>query len=865
MKYHTKNYKDVLNELNSSLSGLSNKEANDRLKKDGYNELNNNKKNNLLILLLKQFKEIMLLVLIIAGIISIILKEYSDAIIIFIVVIMNALLNFFQEYKAEKEVENLKKLATPLIYVRRDNKVIQIPSIELVKGDIVYLKTGDIISADIRLIECSNLKVDESSLTGESINIEKSSDIVYDAHNEADYSNIAYSGTIVTYGHGMGVVINTGMNTEIGKIAKDLTSQKENLTPLQLNLKELAKKLTYIVLIIISIIMILGLMQKHKFLEMLLISVSIGVAAIPEGLPTVVTISLALGVSKMAKRNAIVRKLSSVETLGASEVICTDKTGTLTENKMTVKEIYLNGIKYNDQNNFEKYQYNNVFFLVSSLCNSLLIDSSNVQGDSLEKALYIYSLNKGYNKDNLLKDYLSINELPFDSKRKMMSTQYKYNNKYYVFTKGATDFLLEKCTKRLKNGVISYLSENDKKEINKTLKEMGSKALRVIALAYKEEERVISLNHLEENLIFIGLVGLIDPPRSDVYEAIKVTKEAGIRVIMITGDHKDTATAIAKDLKIITKDDQVMTGRELDQLSDEELSKVINKYNVFCRVNPSMKLRIVNCLQDKNKVVAMTGDGINDAPALKKADIGIAMGINGTEVAKSSSSMVLKDDNFSTIIYAIKEGRKIYANITKSILFLLASNLGEIFTLLIGTFLNVNILLPIHILWMNLATDTLPALALGLEKEEHDIMKQKPRSKDANFLNKENTFQIFYQGIIQGLLTLLSFFIGKQYFSVEIGQTMAFITIIFIQLFHSINMRSLNKSIFKIGHNIYLYSAIIITMGLQFLIILNPYLANIFKVIPLGYIEWLISIVLAFLIIPLVEIVKLITNKNTQQ
>ena len=415
MKYHTKNYKDVLNELNSSLSGLSNKEANDRLKKDGYNELNNNKKNNLLILLLKQFKEIMLLVLIIAGIISIILKEYSDAIIIFIVVIMNALLNFFQEYKAEKEVENLKKLATPLIYVRRDNKVIQIPSIELVKGDIVYLKTGDIISADIRLIECSNLKVDESSLTGESINIEKFSDVVYDAHNEADYSNIAYSGTIVTYGHGMGVVINTGMNTEIGKIAKDLTSQKENLTPLQLNLKELAKKLTYIVLIIISIIMILGLMQKHKFLEMLLISVSIGVAAIPEGLPTVVTISLALGVSKMAKRNAIVRKLSSVETLGASEVICTDKTGTLTENKMTVKEIYLNGINSNDQNNFEKYQYNNVFFLVSSLCNSLLIDSSNVQGDSLEKALYIYSLNKGYNKDNLLKDYLLINETQFDS------------------------------------------------------------------------------------------------------------------------------------------------------------------------------------------------------------------------------------------------------------------------------------------------------------------------------------------------------------------------------------------------------------------------------------------------------------------
>lgn len=862
MKYHTKSYDEVLKELDSSLSGLSNNEALERLKKDGPNELNNNKKLNVIFLLLKQFKEIMLIVLIIAGIISILLKEYSDAIIIFVVVIMNALLNFFQEFKAEKEVENLKKLATPLIYVRRENKVIQIPSIELVKGDIIYLKTGDIISADIRLIECSNLKVDESSLTGESINIEKNSDVVYDAHHEADYSNIAYSGTIVTYGHAMGVVINTGMNTEIGKIAANLTTQKENLTPLQLNLKELAKKLTYIVLVIITIIMILGLMQRNNFLEMVLIAVSIGVAAIPEGLPTVVTISLALGVSKMAKKNAIVRKLSSVETLGASEIICTDKTGTLTENKMTVKEIYLNGINYSDQDNIDSLQYNNVFFITSSLCNSLLIDSSNVQGDSLEKALYLYSLNKGYNKDNLLKDYNLVNELPFDSKRKMMSVQYKYNGKYFTFTKGATDFLLEKCTRKLKNGAITPLSEQDKKDINKILKEMGSKALRVIALAYKEELKVLPNNKLEESLIFIGLVGLIDPPRKDVYEAIKTTKEAGIRVIMITGDHKDTATAIAKDLKIITKDEQVMTGKELDRLSDEELSKVINKYNVFCRVNPSMKLRIVNCLQEKKKVVAMTGDGINDAPALKQADIGIAMGMSGTEVAKSSSSMVLKDDNFSTIIYAIKEGRKIYANITKSILFLLASNLGEIFTLLIGTFFNVKILLPIHILWMNLATDTLPALSLGLEKEENDIMKQKPRPKNTNFLNKENTFQIFYQGLIQGLITLLSFFIGKKYFSMEIAQTMAFITIIFIQLFHSLNMRSLSKSIFKNGHNIYLYGAILITIGLQFLIILNPYLANVFKVAPLGYIEWLISIGLALLIIPLVEMVKIFTKKK---
>ena len=485
-----------------------------------------------------------------------------------------------------------------------------------------------------------------------------------------------------------------------------------------------------------------------------------------------------------------------------------------------------------------------------------------VQGDSLEKALYIYSLNNGYNKDNLLKDYKFINEFPFDSKRKMMSTQYRYQNKYYTFTKGACDFLLDKCNKKLVDGKVSLLEKKDILEINKKLKEMGSKALRVIALAYKEENRILDTNHLEENLVFVGLVGLIDPPRKDVYEAIETTKEAGIRVIMITGDHKDTATAIAKDLKIINKDEQVMTGKELDLLSDEELSKVINKYNVFCRVNPSMKLRIVECLQNKKKVVAMTGDGINDAPALKKADIGIAMGISGTEVAKSSSSMVLKDDNFSTIIYAIKEGRKIYSNITKSILFLLACNLGEIFTLLIGTFFNVKILLPIHILWMNLATDTLPALALGLEKEEKDIMKEKPRSKNSNFLNKENTFQIIYQGFIQGLLTLLSFFIGRKYFSIEVGQTMAFITIIFIQLFHSLNNRSLTKSIFKNGHNIYLYGAIFITMGLQFLIILTPSLASIFKVVTIGYKEWIIAVILAFLIIPLVEITKFITKKG---
>lgn len=861
MEYHKKTYEEVLKELNSSLSGLSNLEAKKKLNEDGLNEINDKKKFKILFILLKQFKEIMLLVLIAAGIISIFLKEYSDAIIIFIVVIMNALLNFVQEFKAEKEVENLKKLSTPLIYVRRDNKVIRIPSNELVKGDIVYLKTGDIVSADIRLIECSNLKIDESSLTGESINIEKFSDVIYDNHKEIEYTNMAFSGTIVTYGHAMGVVVNTGMNTEIGKIAKHLTTQKESLTPLQLNLKDLAKKLTIIVLVIVAFIMILGLMQHHNFLEVLLLSVSIGVAAIPEGLPTVVTISLALSVSKMAKKNAIVRKLSSVETLGASEIICTDKTGTLTENKMSVQEIYINNNIYSKDNYLENNNSNNVLFICSSLCNSLLIDSLNVQGDSLEKALYLYAYEKGYNKDNLLKDYTFINEIPFDSKRKMMSTQYKYKNKYYTFTKGAYDFLIDKCDKILKNGVIYNLSNTDKKIINNHLKEMASKALRVIALAYKENNTPLSTSKLEESLIFIGLVGLIDPPRKDVYEAIKISKEAGIRVIMITGDHKDTATAIAKDLKIISKNEQVMSGRELDLLDDDTLSKVINKYNVFCRVNPSNKLRIVNCLQEKNKVVAMTGDGINDAPALKKADIGIAMGITGTEVAKSSSSMILKDDNFSTIIYAVKEGRKIYANITKSILFLLASNLGEIFTLLIAAFCNVSILLPIHILWMNLVTDTLPALSLGLEKEEKDLMKIKPKEKSKSFLDKDKTFQIVYQGLIQGLITLLSFFIGKVYFSLEVGQTMAFITIIFIQLFHSLNMRSLDKSILKIGHNIYLYIAILVTIGLQFIIILNPYLANIFKVTSLNYLQWIISISLALLIIPLVELIKLLSKK----
>ncbi len=862
MQYQTKTSDEVLKELHSSLSGLSNKEAMDRLNKNGLNALVEKKNLNAIFMFLKQFKEIMLLVLIIAGIISILLKEYSDAIIIFIVVIMNALLNFIQEFKAEKEVENLKKLSIPLVYVRRDNKVKQISSNEIVVGDIIYLKTGDIISADIRLLETSNLKVDESSLSGESIDIEKNENINYDAHHEISDSNLVYKGTIVTYGHAMGVVIKTGMQTEIGKIATQLTSQKENLTPLQLNLKELSKNLTYIVLAIIIVIMILGLMQKNNFLEMLLISVSIGVAAIPEGLPTVVTISLALGVSKMSKKNAIVRKLSSVETLGASEVICTDKTGTLTENKLSVKEIYLNGLSYDETSNLDYYKYNNTFFIILALCNSLLIDSSLVQGDSLEKALYLYASNKGYSKDDLLKNYRFINEIPFDSKRKMMSTQFKYNNKYYVFTKGASDYLIDKCNYKLKNGLITPLEKNDKKEIADHLKNMGEKALRVIALAYKETNIVNNQNNLEENLVFVGLIGLIDPPRKDVYEAIKVSKDAGVRIIMITGDQKDTALAIAKDLKIINKDDKAMSGKEVENLSDEELNKRINKVNVFYRTNPLTKYRLVNILQEKGKVVAMTGDGINDAPALKKADIGIAMGINGTEVAKSSSSMILKDDNFSTIIYALKEGRKIYANITKSILFLLASNLGEIFTLLIATFFNVKILLPIHILWMNLATDTLPALALGLEKEEIDLMKQKPRSKETKILNKDTTFQIAYQGIIQGLITLLSYFIGKRYFSSEVGQTMAFITIIFVQLFHSLNMRSLDKSIFKIGHNIYLYLAIIFTIILQFIIILNPFLANLFKVVELNLVQWIIASSLALLIIPLVEITKFISKKK---
>lgn len=862
--YHNEKVSELLKEVKAS-NGLTSEEAKSRIIKYGLNEFDKQKKKSIILMFLAQFKDIMLLVLLGASFISLAIQEYGDALIIFFVIFLNAFLSVIQEYKAVKALESLKKLSNPHVLVKRDNIISKIPSAQLTIGDLVYFETGDIISADIQLTEAINLTADESSLTGESLPQEKNTISFINTSSPLYHKNMVFSGTNITAGRGQGVVVAIGMDTQIGKIAKHLNDSKEELTPLQARLANMAKILTFGVVIIMLVIMAIGLMQGREFLEMLMISVSLGVAAIPEGLPTVVTIVLALGVMKMAKKNVIVKKLSSVETLGCTEYICSDKTGTLTQNKMEVQEIYLNGNIYNKDNVINNVEYNNKLFYIASLCNSLIISKDNTcQGDPTEKAIYEYAIKNGFDKEQLQLHHRFINEIPFDSKRKLMSVTY-YDGYYNCYVKGAPDILIRKCNRKLKNGVVTPLTEFDEIEITRQIKQMGDKSLRVLGFAYKGDMTAKPQDNEEHNLIFVGLMGMIDPPRPSVFESIEKCKKAGIKLIMITGDNKDTAYAIATELKIIDNVSQLMTGSELDQMDDKELAKNITKYKVFCRVSPNHKVRIVKCLQAKKKIVAMTGDGVNDAPSLKIANIGVGMGIAGTEVAKEASDMILQDDNFSTIVVAIEEGRKIYSNITKAIIYLLSSNLGEVVTLFIATLLNQSILLPIHILWMNLVTDSLPALALGLEKNDANTMQEKPRSANQSFFAGNNGFSVIYQGVIQGLLTLFSFFIGLRYFNLRIAETMAFTTIVFIQLFHAINMRSLGKSIFKIGHNLYLYFAIIMAAASHLLIIYVPFLSQLFKVDKINGIQWSIAILLAFMIIPVVEVVKLLNSVKNKQ
>ena len=867
VNFHTLTVTDVLEHFNTGESGLTAHEAAARLDHYGKNELQEGSQKTLWGMFLLQFKDIMIIILLVAAAIAGFMGELADTIIISVVVLINAVLGVAQESKAEKALAALKKMSSPHAKVLRNSEVQLLNTDEIVPGDIVMIEAGDYIPADIRLIEVNSLKIEEAALTGESVPVGKIIDaIVQPDIVTGDKINMAYLGTSVTYGRGTGVVVATGMSTEVGKIAAHINTVAAEETPLQRKLGELGKYLSIGVVIIAIIIFIAGVLQERDILEMFLTAVSLAVAAIPEGLPAIVTIVLAIGVQKMAKRNSIIRKLSAVETLGSTEIICSDKTGTLTLNKMTVQEIYVGNQMWAADTELKNNESLPIFMQAMVLCNDSIVNCNgngelNTLGDPTETALIHFASDLGFAKDKLEMDMPRLAEIPFDSDRKLMTTINQVNGINRVITKGAPDVLIDRCTKILINGQIMAMNDQIVAAIKEANHKMALKALRVLALAYKDSQAMIenpSTDETEYDLIFLGLVGMIDPPRKEAQEAVRICKEAGIRAIMITGDHKDTAAAIARELGIISGDDEVLAGNELDKIDDKDFLEQVNRYSVYARVSPEHKVRIVNAWKQNGKVVAMTGDGVNDAPALKVADIGVGMGITGTDVAKGVSDMVLSDDNFATIVLAVEEGRKIYNNIRKAIQFLLSANTGEVLTLFIATMLNWPILYPIHILWINLVTDTFPALALGVEEGEADMMQQKPRSSSASVFAEGVGTNILYQGVFQALLTLSAYYIGISYYSPQTAVTMAFATLGLIQLAHAFNVRSIKHSIFKLGllTNKYLLGATFLSAILMVGVIVIPGLSTFFRVEFLTAEQWGIVLFLAILIIPLVELIK---------
>jgi Ca2+-transporting ATPase len=870
--FHTLSPSDAISHLRTSDLGLSEEEAKTRLALYGENELKEEAPRTILRMFLEQFKNLMIIILLVAAVISGFLGEIADTFIIMLVVFLNALLGVVQENKAEKALNALKMMSSPNAKIKRNGKVELINSSKIVPGDIVLLEAGDYVPADLRLLETYNLKIEEAALTGESLPAEKLTlaieepDLVI-----GDRTNMAYLGSNVTYGRGVGVVTASGMNTEVGKIAGYINKEQPNETPLQKKLTELSKYLTIGIIFISIIIFLVGILQGNKTFEMFLIAVSLAVAAIPEGLPAVVTIVLALGVQRMAKRNAIIRRLPAVETLGSTQIICSDKTGTLTQNKMTIKQVFFNNTSYTAQEVTPEMAGAKEFFGIIVLCNdsktTIEDGSQKAIGDPTETALVNFAWDKGLPKINLEHNHPRVAEIPFDSVRKLMTTVNQFEGTFLVMTKGAPDVLLDKCTGILDNGQVRLFQEDDLTKIKEANKEMASNALRVLAVAFKEIKTlpaILSPEETERELIFAGLIGMIDPPREEAKEAVKVCVRAGIRPIMITGDHGDTAAAIARELRIIDDDSEVITGSELEKLSDRDFEIAVTKYSVYARVSPEHKVKIVQAWKRLGKVVAMTGDGVNDAPALKSADIGVGMGITGTDVAKGVSDMVLSDDNFATIVLAVKEGRIIYSNIRKTVQFLLSANMSEVTTLFIAIMLNWKILFPIHILWINLVTDTFPALALGLEKAEKDIMSQKPRTNQSFFAGGIAK-NIFYQGILLGIITLSVFYFAQHRYSDNFGApiTMAFATLGLIQIVHAFNVRSTKKSLFSLGFfsNPYLLGAALISITLQVSVIALPFLNKMFRVVPLSLEQWLIVVFSSLLIIPLVEIVKIFSRK----
>ena len=875
MKEYLSTYEEVLKEQNSSEQGLSTQEAKERLSKYGKNELEKGKKTSLIQRFLKELADPMIIILIVAAAISGITafyegESFADVIIILAVVVINAVLGVVQESKAEAAIEALQEIAAATSKVLRDGKVTVLKSDELVLGDIVLLEAGDAVPADGRIIESASLKIEEAALTGESVPANKIASLLTLDGGEKDVplgdrKNMAYMGSTVVYGRGKMVITGTGMKTEMGKIAEALSMAQDEATPLQIKLNQLSKILTVLVLGICVVIFAVGLFRagisRDTILDTFMVAVSLAVAAIPEGLAAVVTIVLSIGVTNMSKRNAIIRKLTAVETLGCTQIICSDKTGTLTQNKMTVVEHVSD-----DEKALET---------AMALCSDAEYDADagEAVGEPTECALVNDAAKNGMIKTQLKEEYVRVGEAPFDSLRKMMSTVHKTKEDTVIqFTKGAPDEVLKCCTHAMVKGQRVPMTEEIRSSILKSNKAMADRALRVLCGASRQWDKMPESTEpefLEQDLTYLGLSGMIDPVRPEVKAAIVECREAGIRPIMITGDHKDTAVAIGMELGILTDPSQAITGAQLNEISDEDFEKRVEEISVYARVQPEHKVRIVNAWKKKGMITAMTGDGVNDAPSIKSADIGVGMGITGTDVTKNVADMVLADDNFATIVSAVEEGRRIYANIRKAIQFLLASNLAEVLAIFFSTMIGFTILKPVHLLWINLITDCFPALALGLEKSEADIMKKKPRDPKEGIFAGGMGFDVFFQGLIVTVLVMASYLIGHriesgvwEFVNSADGTTMAFLTLSMVEICHSLNMRSRRGSIFKLNsHNVFLYGAMLVSLILTTVVIEVPFIAKAFQFTPIDFTEYLIAIGLAVLIIPIMEIVKAIQRK----
>ena len=928
MNWFNKGISQVEKELQTNIKeGLTEEQVKANYEKYGMNELKQKKKKSLFVKFLEQFKDFMIIVLIIAAIVSGAVgiaegEGITDTIIILIVVVLNAIIGVVQESKAEKSLEALQKLSAHASKVVRNGKVAVVQSRELVPGDVVVLDTGDYVPADLRIVESANLKSQEASLTGESVPVDKNTETIEDEKvSLGDRTNMLFSSSLITYGRGKGIVVETGMNTEVGKIAKIINDTEGTETPLQTKLNKLGKTLGIAALAICIVIFIIGIAYGKDVIDMFMTAVSLAVAAIPEGLAAVSTIVLAIGVQRMVKKNAIIKKLPAVETLGSATVICSDKTGTLTQNKMTVQKVFVNNEVVEAKDIKDISNELDRLMQVCTLCNDTKIGAENqLTGDPTETALIDLGFKINFDVKEVL-ELKRVKEIPFDSDRKLMTTVNKVGEKYFVYTKGGIDELLARCNSYIVNGEIKTDLDKYKAEINKYNVDMAKDALRVLAMAYKEmdhEPTDEEMKNIENDLIFVGMVGMIDPPREEVKVAVEKCKTAGIKTVMITGDHKITAVAIAKALGILENEDEAITGSELEEMSDEDLTKNIRKYSVYARVSPEHKVRIVKAWQANGEIVAMTGDGVNDAPALKTADIGCAMGIVGTDVSKEAADVILTDDNFATIVSSVEEGRRIYDNILKAIQFLLSSNVGEIIVLFLailitpwlGSTFNIDIglievLLPIHILWINLVTDSLPALALAVDPAEDDVMKRKPK-KQKGIFTKGMSFRVVYQGIMIGLLTLAAFIIGiatpeenlptmvkidgtlygveevesldealangaeyveKQEVKVEIGQTMAFMVLAFSELVHVFNIRNNKKSVFKTHpfNNKMLLLAIGASAALMLIILLVPALRHIFSIpiLPMGnLIETILLIIAPLVIVEIFKLLKINTTKD---